>query len=275
MNFSQRVRTVQKETNSLLCIGLDPDLKRIPRTMRKTPDPLAAFCRAIIDATADLVCAYKVNLAFFEAHGVRGMKSLERVLQRMPSGVLCIGDAKRGDIGNSASMYAEGLFRNFGFDAVTVSPYMGEDSVLPFLTDRSRGAFVLALTSNKGASDFQYLRSGKRQLFNHVVLRVRKWNRQRNCGIVVGATKSTQLREIRDLVPTMPILIPGIGAQGGDLRTSVRYGCTTKGDLAILNVGRTVLYASSGKQFAFAARSAAGQVRDEINHYRSLYFRRS
>ncbi|MDH4069721.1 MAG: orotidine-5'-phosphate decarboxylase, partial [Ignavibacteria bacterium] len=229
----------------------------------------------IIDATADLACAYKINLAFFEAHGVSGLRSMEQVLQRIPSGVLSIGDGKRGDIGNSAAMYARGLFRDFGFDAVTVSPYMGEDSVLPFLANRSKGAFVLALTSNKGAADFQYLRSGKKRLYQHVVARAESWNGKRNCGLVVGATKPSELRRIRTMVPTMPILIPGIGAQGGDLRSSVRYGCTAKGDLALLNVGRTILYASSGKNFDAAARSSAEQVRDEINHHRKLRFKRS
>jgi len=275
VTFAQRVRSVQLATDSLLCIGLDPDLNKLPRSLRSGRDPAATFCRIIIQATADLVCAYKINLAFFEAQGSAGWKSIERILTHIPEGVLCIGDAKRGDIGNSSAQYAEALFVRLGFDAVTVNPYMGRDSVEPFLAHRSKGTFLLALTSNRGASDFQYLKSDGQPLYQHVVARANTWNRQNNCGLVVGATRASDLGRIRRLARSMPILIPGIGAQGGDLRNSVRYGCTTRGDLALINVGRTILYASSRADFAVAARTSAEETRTSINRYRREFFHTS
>jgi orotidine-5'-phosphate decarboxylase len=194
---------------------------------------------------------------------------MEKLRSLIPSSVLCIGDAKRGDIGNSAAMYAHGLFDDIGFDAVTVNPYMGSDSVLPFLEKSSRGAFVLALTSNTGAKDFQYLRSNKRPLYEHIVQKARAWNSKDNCGLVVGATKPAELRAIRRKADDMPILIPGIGAQGGDLRSAVKHGSTRNGDLAVINVGRTILYASVKADFQDAARAAARTMRDSINDLRN------
>jgi orotidine-5'-phosphate decarboxylase len=230
------------------------------------------FNRRIIDATHDLVCAYKLNLAFYEAGGERGWRSLHETLRSIPGNIITIGDAKRGDIGNTAELYARSLFTELRFSACTVNPYMGTDSVEPILRDPDRGVFVLAVTSNPGAKDFQYLPVRGKPLYEHVIAKVRRWNTNQNCGLVVGATRPGELQRIRRAVPGMPILIPGIGAQGGDLRQAVRYGCTQRGTLALITVSRGVLYASAADDFANAARSAALKLRDEINRCREMYF---
>jgi orotidine-5'-phosphate decarboxylase len=269
MNFTQRVRLIQRRKDSLLCVGLDPDPAKIPRSLRGKNGVLE-FCKGVVEATRDFACAFKINLAFFEALGKQGWDSLAAVAEFLPSDTIRIADGKRGDIGNSSAMYARTLFQELPFDAVTVNPYMGSDSVAPFLSDKTRGAFVLALTSNEGARDFQYLRTGRKPLYQQVVATVRRWNSGRNCGLVVGATRPQELRKIRAFAPDMPILIPGIGTQGGDLKASVRYGCTEKGDLAIINVGRTILYASSGTDFRQAARAVAREFRDTMNKHREI-----
>ena len=273
MTFSKKICSIQKKKQSLLCIGLDPDSAKIPPFLRRERNGVLEFNKRIIEATCDVVSAYKLNLAFFEALAGRGGEILARTLEFVPKDVLTIGDGKRGDIGNTAEMYAKALFQEFGFDAVTVNPYMGSDSVAPFLQDPRKGAFVLALTSNPGARDFQYLKTQRRPLYEHVVKQVRRWNTLDNCGLVVGATRPGELRRVRALAPDMPILIPGIGAQGGDLKAAVRFGCTRNGDLAIVNVGRAILYASSGRDFAEAARREAVDLRDQMNTFRETFFR--
>ena len=272
MNFTHRLRKIQRTSNSLLCVGLDTDINKIPESLFEYGDPIYEFNRRIIDATKDLVCTYKINLAFYEATGEHGWYTIHQTLARIPEEIITIGDAKRGDIGNSADFYARLLVNDYGFAACTVSPYMGEDSVAPFIKNSHQGAFILALTSNPGAKDFQYLKSRGAPLYQHVVTRARRWNTKKNCGLVVGATRAKELQHIRKLAPDMPILIPGIGAQGGDLKNSVRYGCDKHGELAIINAGRSIIYASSGDNFADAARVAAIALRDEINTYRNLYF---
>ena len=272
MNFTERLRTTQESRQSLLCIGLDPDPQKIPTGLHQHANPVAEFNRRIIEATGDLVCAYKLNLAFYEAMGDRGWQTLRETLTWVPKTVITIADGKRGDIGNSSEMYARSILDDFHFDASTVHPYMGWDSVRPFVRNAEQGAFVLALTSNPGAKDFQYLRVRGTPLYEHVVRRVKKWNTAGNLGLVVGATRPAQLKAIRKLAPALPILIPGIGAQGGDLRKSVRYGCDASGFLALLTAARSVLYASAGDDFAAAARTAAIALRDEINTYRQEYF---
>lgn len=268
MNFTERLRATQQRTDSLLCVGLDPDITKIPRHLLTHNDPIARFNTLIIEATGDLVCAYKLNLAFYEALGERGWRTVKETLAAIPTSIITIGDAKRGDIGNTAAMYAKSLFDDFGFDAVTVNPYMGFDSVEPFLADAGRGAFVLALTSNPGAKDFEYLRVNKRPLYEHVIVKVKKWNTRGNCGLVVGATRPKDLKRIRSRVPTMPLLIPGVGAQGGDIAAAVRYGCDANGELAIINSSRGIIYASSGKDCAEAARASAMKLRNTINEIR-------
>ncbi len=272
MNFTQRLRTSQDRQHSLLCIGLDPDPRKIPARLQHSENPVAEFNRRIVETTSDLVCAYKLNLAFYEAMGDRGLQILRETLALIPDHVITIADGKRGDIGNSSEMYARSLFEDLQCDAATVHPYMGRDSVQPFSRNAERGVFVLALTSNPGAKDFQYLKVRGKPLYEHVVRRVKTWNTLGNFGLVVGATRPAQLRAIRALAPTLPLLIPGIGAQGGDLEKSVRYGCDPSGSLALLTAARSVVYASAEEDFAEAARSAALSLRDHINRYREEYF---
>jgi len=272
MNFTERLLASQNAQHSLVCIGLDPDPRKLPQVLQHHENPVAEFNRRIVEATQDLVCAYKLNLAFYEAMGEKGWQALRSTLGLIPKSVITIADGKRGDIGNSSEMYARSILEDFRFDASTVHPYMGFDSVQPFARDAERGVFVLALTSNPGAKDFQYLRVGGKPLYEHVVRRVKKWNSAGNFGLVVGATRPAQLKTIRALAPTLPILIPGIGAQGGDLQKAVRYGCDASGARALLTAARSVLYASAGEDFGEAARAAALSLRDEINRCREEYF---
>jgi len=263
-SFTQRLHEVQKRKQSLLCIGLDVDPRKAPEKFRNSPAGLLEFNRKIIEATSDLVCAYKPNLAFYEALGECGWKLLHETLKYIPRTVLTIGDGKRNDIGNTAERYATSLFDDFGFDAVTINPYMGFDSVEPFLQRTDRGVFLLALTSNAGSKDFQRLKVGATPLYLKVVKKAVKWNTHDNVGLVVGATHPTELRAVRRIAKSLPILIPGVGAQGGDLASAVQNGCARTGDLAIINISRSVLYASTEENFADAARAEAIKVRDSI-----------
>ena len=268
MTFYEKLRSIQEKNESLLCIGLDPDIRRIPGSLRASANPVLEFNRRIIEATADLVCAYKLNLAFYESYGEAGWRTIQATLALIPPEIVSIGDGKRGDVGNSSDAYAQALFQTHNFSACTVSPYMGEDSVTPFLRDEERGAFLLALTSNPGARDFQYLRVRGKPLYEHVIAKAKKWNRRGNCGLVVGATRPRELKKIRALAPGMPQLIPGVGSQGGDLKTAVRSGCDRSGYMAIINSSRVIIYASAENDFATAARGAAIALQEDINRYR-------
>ncbi len=272
MTFYSALRSIQHSNNSLLCIGLDSDPVKLPRHLLRAENPVLLFNQQIIEATKDLVCAYKLNFAFYEALGEQCWRTVKETLAAIPPDIITIGDAKRGDIGNTAQMYAKSLRDDFGFSSSTVNPYMGFDSVEPFIREEDHGAFILALTSNPGAKDFEYLKLRAKPLYQHVIAKVKKWNVKKNCGLVVGATRPKELQRIRRLVPDMPLLIPGVGAQGGDLTASVRYGCTAAGDMAVINSSRGILYASSGEDFAEAARAAALQLRDDMNLIRSKYF---
>ena len=272
MNFTDRLRLSQENHNSLVCVGLDPDPLKLPRHLQGREDGVLLFCRGIIEATQEVACSYKLNLAFFEAMGDNGMRTLRDVLRAIPKDTITIADGKRGDIGNSSAMYARSILTDLQFDSATVAPYMGFDSVEPFAKDPSQGVFVLALTSNPGAKDLQYLKVDGKPLYEHVVRKVKKWNTAGNYGLVVGATRPAQLKQIRALVPKMPLLIPGIGAQGGDVRKAVHHGCDSTGALALLNASRSILFASAGEDFADAARTAAFALRDEINRYRQERF---
>jgi orotidine-5'-phosphate decarboxylase len=265
MNFSEKLSQASQKNRSLLCVGLDPE----PRLM---PDETGVFDfnRAIIEATSDLVCAYKLNLAFYEALDKEGFDALKRTIEYIPDEIPVIGDAKRSDIGNTAKAYARALFANLGCDATTVSPYLGFDSLEPFIECRDRGVFILCRTSNAGAVDFQSLRCeepglGQRPLFEIVARKASQWNTYGNIGLVVGATYPEELKQVRQLCPDMPLLIPGIGAQGGDLALAVRYGVDDQGEGAIINSSRQVIYASKGQDFAQAAREVATALRDRIN----------
>jgi orotidine-5'-phosphate decarboxylase len=255
MSFIQKLREIQINQKSLLCIGLDVDAEKIP---------VLEFNRQIIEATHDLVCAYKPNLAFYEAMGELGLNTLRGTLKLIPKSIITIGDGKRGDIGNTAERYTRSLFDDFGFDSVTVNPYMGFDSVEPFLKNPDKGVFILALTSNPGSKDFQRLKIGAKPLYEKVVQAAKKWNAKKNIGLVVGATHPKELQRIRKMVPDMPILIPGIGKQGGDLKSAVRFGSDKNGQLAIINASRSIIYASSGRDFAEAARAEARRMVEEM-----------
>lgn len=266
MEFIKKLQQAIESHSSLLCVGLDPDPARMPVA------DIFEFNRAIIDATSDLVCAYKPNIAFYEAMGIEGLRALERTIAHVPSDIPVIGDAKRGDIGNTARAYASAVFEVLGFDAVTVNPYMGQDSLEPFLAYADRGIFILCRTSNPGGADFQGLLcqegGGLTPLFEIVAKRAEEWNDRGNVGLVVGATFPEELKRVRELCPEMPILIPGVGPQGGDLELAVRYGMNSNREGAIISSSRRVIYASEGDDFASAARRAAQALRDNINRFR-------
>ena len=257
MKFSQKLEQAVQNNNSLLCVGLDIDLSKIPQNILNKEDPIFIFNREIINATKDLVCAYKPNIAFYEMHGIYGLQSLAKTIEYIHSTKIpVILDAKRGDIGHSSAAYAKSIFQIYKADATTVNPYMGHDSVEPFLEYTDKGTFILALTSNKGSQDFE---TG---IYKQVIKKVQEWNTNKNCGLVVGATNpEEQLQSIRTIVPDLPLLIPGIGAQGGDLKACVKYGVDKKGNNAIINSSRGIIYADN-------PREAAKTLRDEINQYR-------
>ena len=261
MNFLTKINGARRHNQSCLCIGLDPEIEKLPAGVG-----VYDFCKAIIEATYDLVCAYKPNIAFFEALGDEGYSTLKRVLSIIPKNVPIILDAKRGDIGNTARAYAKSAFEDIGADAVTVNPYMGFDSLEPFIEYKNKGVFVLCRTSNPGAADFQSLIVEGKPLYQVVADKVESWNKYGNLGLVVGATQPDELKAIRDAHPTLPLLIPGVGAQGGSLELSVKYGNSCDG-LGIINVSRQVIYASNGPDFAAAARAATLKLREDINAF--------
>jgi len=264
VGFFDKLERAAQRNGSLLCVGLDPDPARMPVS------DVAAFNRAIIEATAGLVCAYKPNLAFYEALGERGLAALRDTLAAIPPDIPVIADGKRNDIGNTAKAYARALFDELGVDAATVNPYLGGDAVEPFLEREEKAAFILCRTSNPGARDLQDLLvtapggGEARPLFEMVAEMARRWNSRGNVGLVVGATYPEELKRVRRLCPEMTFLVPGVGAQGGDVAAVVRNGLDKAGRGLIINVSRQVLYASREKDFAVAAAGAARQLRDEI-----------
>lgn len=269
MKFVQKLLNIARKNNSLVCVGLDTDLEKIPKHLLGNEDPLFTFNRKIIDSTSDLVCAYKPNIAFYEAFGSKGWEALKKTCEYIPRDIPVIIDAKRGDIGNTAKMYAKAIFEMLGGDAVTVNAYMGKDALLPFLEYEDKCSLVLCLTSNKGAQDFQFSQVEGRPLYEMVASKVLSWNEKGNCGLVVGATFPEQLERIRKIAPSLPFLIPGVGAQSGDLEATVRFGTDLNGELAIINSSRGILYASPGEDFAEAARNETAKLRDSINQYRT------
>ncbi len=271
MNFMKALHERWSTTNTLVCVGLDPDPSRFPASVRG-PDAVFAFCRAIVDATADLVCAFKPQFAHFAA--TNSLDTLERLIAHIHSehpGVPVILDAKRGDIGSTAERYANEAFERYQADAVTVNPYLGHDSVEPFLRHEDKGVIILCRTSNPGGGDFQDLDCNGEPLYLHVARTVaRDWNAIGNCALVAGATQPAELGRIRDTVGDLPLLVPGIGAQGGDLEAVLDHGLTRSGDGLMISSSRAILYASDGDDFATAARQAAGDLRDAINARRPV-----
>lgn len=268
-DFLAKLDAAVEQNRSLVCVGLDPD----PALMPVPADEVVTFCRAIVEATADLVCAFKPNIAFFEALGAAGFDALLQTLDAVPPEVPVIIDAKRGDIGNTAAAYAQYIFEILDADATTVNPYGGTDAVEPFLEYADRGVIVWCRSSNPSAVDFQDLevddRGTKRPFWQSVALKSREWNRKHgNVGLVMGATYPHQLVEARQLCPEMPILVPGIGAQEGALRDAVRAGLNADRSGVMISASRSILYASRDSDYALAARSAAAQLREHVNRYR-------
>jgi len=263
MQFADKLLNTSRKNKSWLCIGLDPDPELMPGI------DVLQFNKAIIEATSDLVCAYKPNLAFYEALGTEGLAILEKTVKCIPGDIPVIGDAKRGDIGNTARAYARALFSILGLDAATINPYLGYDSIEPFINYQDKGVFILCRTSNKGAADFQNLTTNGLPLYEAVAQKAKQWNIYGNIGLVVGATYPEELKRVRSICPEMPLLIPGIGAQGGDLASAVGYGVDARGEKAIINVSRQILYASKEKDFAQAARNMAEKIRKQINDCRN------
>ena len=264
MNREELIHQI-KSKRSFLCIGLDTDIKKIPNHLLDSDDPVFEFNKQIIDSTKDLCVAYKPNIAFYESLGVSGWNSLQKTLDYIPEDIFTIADAKRGDIGNTSNMYARAFFENMNFDSVTVAPYMGSDSVTPFLEFEDKWAIVLALTSNKGGLDFQKIedKNGKR-LFEQVLETSKGWGTDENMMYVVGATRAHQLSEIREIIPNHFLLVPGVGAQGGDLKEVAEYGMNTDCGL-LVNSSRGIIYASSDIDFAEKARQEVGKLQHRMD----------
>ena len=270
MNFIDALRKRWHDANTLLCVGLDPDSERLPAHLRGEPDAVFRFCRAIVDATADTVCAFKPQIAHFAALGEEdALRRLIAYIHDAHPGVPVILDSKRGDIGSTAAHYASEAFDRYAADAVTVNPYLGQDSVQPFLDRADRGVIVLCRTSNPGSGEFQDALIDGRPLYQHVAERVaRDWNGNGNCLLVVGATWPKELAEVRALVGDLPFLVPGIGAQGGDVGAVLKNGMTADRGGLVISSSRAILYAAGDVDFADAARAAAMTQRDEINRFR-------
>lgn len=271
MHFMNALTAAWQQRNSLLCVGLDPDPARFPAHLQGCPDAVFEFCRAIVDATADLVCCFKPQIAYFAAR--RAEAQLEDLIAHIHAthpGVPVILDAKRGDIGSTAEQYAIEAFERYGADAVTVNPYMGRDSIAPYLAYPDKGVILLCRTSNAGGSDLQSLAlNGEERLFERVArLAAHEWNEGGNLALVVGATFPGELARVRELVGDMPLLVPGIGAQGGDIDATVRAGRSRDGSGLMISSSRAILYRGSDEHFAHAARAAARETRDAINAWR-------
>lgn len=272
--FGERLSARMRDRGSLVCVGLDPDLTRLPAPLAGETDPEEAIVRflgGIIEATADLVCAFKPNLGFFLAHGAAGIRALERTRALIPPDVPVILDAKIGDIGSTAAAYARGVFDAWGFDAVTLNPYLGEDALAPFLDRPDRGVFVLCKTSNPGSGDLQDLALADGELLSRrVAATANRWAERHpaTLGLVVGATWPNDLANIRDVAPERPILLPGVGAQAGDLPAALRAGLDGRGEGLVVTSSRAILYASDGDDWADRAREEATRLRDAIEAVR-------
>ncbi|MFA7268268.1 MAG: orotidine-5'-phosphate decarboxylase [Sterolibacterium sp.] len=279
MNFIERLNQASRQRDSLLCVGLDPDPARFPARFAGGSDAIFEFCRAIVDATADLACSFKPQIAYFSARRAEAqLEDLIAYIHEQHPGLPVILDAKRGDIGSTAELYAIEAFERYGADAVTVNPLLGRDSIEPFLAYRDRGVILLCRTSNPGGSDLQFLEvaaaQGKERLYERIArLASGEWNAQGQCALVVGATYPAEIGRVRQLVGDMPLLVPGIGAQGGDIAATVKAGLNSQGLGLIINSSRAILYAGTqingGEGFAEAARQVARETRDEINRHRA------
>jgi len=253
-----------KLKQSFLCIGLDTDITKIPTHLLKEKDPVFEFNKQIIDATHDLCVSYKLNTAFYESMGLKGWEAMQKTLEYIPKEQFTIADAKRGDIGNTSAMYAKAFFENMDFDSVTVAPYMGEDSVKPFLTFENKWVILLALTSNKGADDFQFFKQDEEFLFEKVLKTSKQWGNDEQLMYVVGATRPQMLETIRKIVPSSFLLVPGVGAQGGSLAEVCKYGMNEDVGL-LINSSRAIIYAGSDKNFVQKSRNEAEKIQKEMS----------
>ena len=269
MVFVEMLKSRWRTADTLLCVGLDPDPSRFPEALHRSNNAIFEFCRAIVDATADLVCAFKPQIAYFASVGAEEeLQRLIAYIRKAHPTVPVILDAKRGDMPSTAEHYAREVFERYNAHAVTLSPYLGFDSIAPYLSYADRGAFLLGRTSNPGGTDLQMLNVGGEHLYERVARLAVTWNRGGQLGVVVGATYPNELARVRAIVGDMPLLVPGIGAQGGDVQASVAAGQTSGGVGMVINSSRAVLYAAGGDDFAAAARHAAQTARDEINRHR-------
>ena len=265
MNRQELITEIRKK-KSYLCIGLDTDIEKIPTHLLQEEDPVFAFNKEIIDATKNICVSYKINTAFYEARGLDGWQSMQKTLAYIPKNIFTIADAKRGDIGNTSTQYAKAFFEALDFDSITVAPYMGKDSVSPFLAFTHKWAIVLGLTSNDGAFDFQFIENENGKLFEQVIQKVSTWGSADNLMFVVGATKTDQLIAIRKIIPNHFLLVPGVGAQGGSLEEVSKIGMNK--DVGILvNVSRQIIYAAKDTDFALAAKAEAAKIQTEMALY--------
>lgn len=262
MNFYDKYLEARERNSSVLCVGLDTDINKLPDGLEKSIHGMIEFNGGIIEATSQLVCAYKINFAFYERYGAEGFEILKYTLEGIPEELPILADAKRGDIGNTSRAYAEAVFDYFGADAVTVNPYMGRDSVQPFLEFQDKFVFVLALTSNPGSEDFQRLESAGKPLYAHVVEKSMEWGDRSNLGYVIGASRPKEIEKLRGIAQDNIFLIPGIGAQGGDIESVTQANGNAP---AIINVSRSIIYASSGSDFAEKAGEKAQFYRESLN----------
>lgn len=270
MDWREKLLNITSQNNSLLCVGLDSDSGKLPKfLLGRSKNPLFDFNKGIIDATKDLVCAYKLNMAFYEVAGTKGVEALEKTIQYIPNNIFIILDGKRNDIGNTAQKYAQSLFETLKADAVTINPYLGKDGVSPFLEYKEKCSFILCRTSNPSAGDFQDLMVSSTPVYQIVARKIREWDTNKNCGAVVGATCPDELKTVRSILgDDIPILIPGIGKQGGDVEITVRNGTNSHGEMALINSSREIIFAGDNEEFAEQARKKAEFVRNDINNYR-------
>jgi orotidine-5'-phosphate decarboxylase len=272
MIFKEKLLAAQGINNSWLCVGLDPVMSRLPEVVRASENPFLTFGRTIVENTADVACAYKPNLGFWLAEGATGIQALQQLIDEAPDYLPIILDGKFNDVGHTAEAYARAAFETLGADAVTANPYLGLDTLGPFLNTEDRGVFLLARTSNPSAPDLQDLEVKRKPLYHEVVRLAAGWDEKLagNCGLVVGATYPEELRSVREMAPDLPFLIPGIGAQGGNLGEAVAHGAAADGIGPVINSSRGIIYASSGPDFGNAARAAALKLRDRINKQRGV-----
>jgi len=270
MDFREKLSNIVHRNDSLVCVGLDIDKEKMPKFLfDSSKQPYLEFNKSIIDSTKDIVCAYKLNMAFYEVFGKEGFELLEKTIKHIPKEIIVILDGKRNDIGNTAKKYAQSLFETYKADAITVNPYLGIDGVKPFLEYKDKCSFILCRTSNPSAVDFQDLKTQGEPLYQIVAEKIKDWNKIGCCGAVVGATYPDELKTIRSILgDDIPLLIPGIGKQGGDIEKTVKCGTNSKHEMALINSSREIIFAGDKEDFAEKSREKASSLRIEINRYR-------